>query len=1461
MARRSKYLPTPTSVAGVLVIATMAAPDPYPVTTRTRQRDACEPERMIGGVVSSGSLDAEQGRSDAVGRIFVSYSRSDLDVASEIARTAVETGHDVFFDVDPRSGIPAGTRWTEVIYREIVAADLVLAVCSAGSSRSRWCLVEWAIAQTSGVPIIPIRIDDGPLDSVLATTQAVDCRDGVVDTRVREALESVPVLLGGGVVTPRGRRPFPGLLPLQFDDSSLYFGRERETDQLLRELRQPEFRRRKQIVVVHGGSGTGKSSFVRAGVLANLARDRQQWRIARPLEKYAMPIRELVSALIAIDLVAPADRAEVERALGEREDGPATLAATLRDDLEVRGGAGCRMALVIDQAELLTDGRPESARFLRLVDEVCRLLDGALVTFFVVRSDSFPTLAERIDLDLDRTYTLALTPLNHAALVRVIEGPAKVARIRIDGGLAATMASDASGASLPLLAYTLEAMHGSDDGALTHDSYHRAGGISGAITRQLASLQREMSDEELVGMRLAFGLLVRPNGDSGFLRSTAQWSALTVHAQGAFARLIEGRIIHRDDVDGVDCIELAHESLMEHWQALREWLEENSDFLRWRRSLSEAVVAWERHDRTDDDLLRGRHLTDALGWLESHRDDLVPVEIEMIESSHARRSADEAARERLLLRSEALRLAAVSDGFVKERFGGDPAVALRLAAESMSKLPTLEGDQALRAAMRLAPPVEWERSDDLSRVTTIAVSAKDDLCATGHADGSCRLFDLATGNRLARLQHGSRSDEPSGSEIYREPTTVTAVCFGPADNRVFSAGLDGLVQALDLERGEVTKLDCGAPVEAMDVAPHGRCLAVAAGRSAFLIDLDDYNVLCRVDHDDDVTAVTTSPDGTTLFSAGKDATVRIAPLTGERTILRVSETVNRLACSPSGRRIAAAGDDCMVADVTTGEVVARFDKHYLGVAAVIFCGDDDRVATVDRRRTSRVFDVRSDRPHTVMRCHFWFVQGAALDFSAGSLIAVGFNHGGVYVYDRDSGDELARCYMPNEITSVRFSPNGEYLLIADADGHVRVVRMGSTADLWSFDLGSPVRCVAVATGSDDPAELILVAGATNGQLVLVTPTELRHDPDMKGIRALALDDAGRLLAVGGDEGLCLIFDTQDGELLCVSDHRPHDRTFPEFLVEGNAVRFGSTGATIVFPGMSEQDVRSMVELQVRRARIDGQFVSSISITDRGHRVVSSGRTGQCRIMAPERRREVGELTVGTGKFSECRSAVSPSGRYFATVANSRLRLHVLDRISGSEAPWEVTTQHLSEPMLRFSAYDRFVVLTDIFSTIVHEVSTSRKVFDSRDREMRLVSCAALSRDEGMMAIGDTGGTVTVLDTATWTVQLTLSHDSAVWCVEFSQDGHYIATGTDLRTAHVWSARSGDELSRMWHPNAVVSLALDPWARTLVTGCQDGLVRHWAVESAALRDLALDRATRPLRDDERQRHLLADADSD
>jgi len=159
-----------------------------------------------------------------------------------------------------------------------------------------------------------------------------------------------------GVPGPQGvdgaSMPYPGLRPFSERDSRLFFGREKETASLLGLLE------RQQLVVVHGASGCGKSSLVRAGIVPVFRMD----AMANGKQGHVLIVRPADAGGPLVSLARKLDKEiGLVRECAEGED-PAcemrswsTILTTSQDwaaDISARvADAGATLCIIFDQFE------------------------------------------------------------------------------------------------------------------------------------------------------------------------------------------------------------------------------------------------------------------------------------------------------------------------------------------------------------------------------------------------------------------------------------------------------------------------------------------------------------------------------------------------------------------------------------------------------------------------------------------------------------------------------------------------------------------------------------------------------------------------------------------------------------------------------------------------------------------------------------------------------------------------------------------------------------------------------------------------------------------------------------------------------------------------------------------------------------------------------------------------------
>ena len=402
--------------------------------------------------------------------------------------------------------------------------------------------------------------------------------------------------------------PYLGLMPYDVDDNEGFFGRDRDI-RLSRERLEAE-----GVLAVLGPSGSGKSSLVRAGIVAALRREGQHCDVLTPG-------RHPVGAL-------PPPRT-----------------------------SGKPRPLVVDQAEelfSLCHDQAERERFVQL------LADHAEVAPLVLalRADrmgdvsAHPALAQLVERGL---YVLpAMSPEDLRA---AIEGPARQAGLIVEPGLTDLLVREVENepGALPLLSHALRETWLRREGrTLTVAGYQASGGIRGAVAQSAESLYGELDPDQRRALHDLLLRLVSPGTEGEPVRSRLPRRQVVTHpAQDELVdRLVRSRLVTSDD--GV--VEIAHEALARAWPRLRGWLEDDIEGQRILHHISATAEAWDSLGRPPSELYRGVRLAQALEWQERPHPDLTATEREFLDAgadlaeAEDRAAAEQAKRQSRLIR-------------------------------------------------------------------------------------------------------------------------------------------------------------------------------------------------------------------------------------------------------------------------------------------------------------------------------------------------------------------------------------------------------------------------------------------------------------------------------------------------------------------------------------------------------------------------------------------------------------------------------------------------------------------------------------------------------------------------------------------------------------------------------------------------------------------------------------------
>ncbi|MGW5131203.1 nSTAND1 domain-containing NTPase [Streptomyces sp. NPDC004135] len=448
--------------------------------------------------------------------------------------------------------------------------------------------------------------------------------------------------------------PFRGLARFESEHARYFHGRDDEVGKLVRALET------RPLTVLVGPSGSGKSSLLRAGLLAAVRKRGTPWALRVPEPADGAPpedadawVAEAVTAAwhdAVPDEAARRDRFEAVRAAcAGGEAGRRVLRGRLTAELGPPGAV-----LLLDQFEEYAVASPPGAlRAFRALSALAQAPDpaqgGGLRVVLTARSATLEALtAADTSARLDGAVQF-LAPMTAEALTRAVEEPVRaVAGLRLEEGLARRLVSDAvdEPGCLPLLQFALTRLWEQRKAhTMTHAAYERTGGVVKALAEYANDALRDCLTSTGVpedAARRLFQQLARPDGQGGFTRRAAPIRQLSPE-QAALARALAGRrllvwdVVERPDPSArAGTVQVVHEALLREWERPAAWLHEGADFLEWHERTARDAAEWDGAGRPDGLLPHGARLAQGLQWLAQRPDDLTGTERAYLEAGRRR---------------------------------------------------------------------------------------------------------------------------------------------------------------------------------------------------------------------------------------------------------------------------------------------------------------------------------------------------------------------------------------------------------------------------------------------------------------------------------------------------------------------------------------------------------------------------------------------------------------------------------------------------------------------------------------------------------------------------------------------------------------------------------------------------------------------------------------------------------
>jgi hypothetical protein len=455
-------------------------------------------------------------------------------------------------------------------------------------------------------------------------------------SRIEEALKHIGITISRTWLDC----PFRGLEPFEYKHASVFFGREKEIEDIL-SLLDRRAAKGPACVVVRGPSGSGKSSLVQAGVIAALLRrgthdgdtKRYRWGMLRRRDAKADidPIRERQALAAAL---YDAWRHDEPGGLGRHHRAGETAGAfdaaaflawldTRHLPLDQNASAGVvdRLAWAANTAAQGAIDPPERTRYVFVLDQLEEWFTAPLQPALIEELCTFMArLAERgVWLIATMTNTAAPLLAKHPALAAsfgvegeyvlnqqrgatnleaVIREPAKAAGLRFESGLDAEIfaASNHGGVDvLPLLELLLTELYERRDPAhneLRFSDYREVGGLDGVVSARAEAAFHQCAP---AAQSMMPQLLWRLATAGEFVASHYATES-PIHA--LVAAFSEKRLLVQDQsIHGFISVRAAHDALLRHWsRAVEQRRNDEADIPLWL-DIARESRQWARGER------------------------------------------------------------------------------------------------------------------------------------------------------------------------------------------------------------------------------------------------------------------------------------------------------------------------------------------------------------------------------------------------------------------------------------------------------------------------------------------------------------------------------------------------------------------------------------------------------------------------------------------------------------------------------------------------------------------------------------------------------------------------------------------------------------------------------------------------------------------------------------------------
>lgn len=416
--------------------------------------------------------------------------------------------------------------------------------------------------------------------------------------------------------------PYVGLNSFEYKDSAIFFGRRQlvyETASKL--ITQDDNNHTKKSLIVLGESGSGKSSFIKAGLLPFFCNKNTstQYVVVHP----SMYGGKMYDGLL--DLLNEKIECLKNHPFMEELRKGITNETNFKYLLHALEHHAQKVDLIvyIDQfEELFSDNSITEEERQKVLLLLRGLINMRCITIFMsMRSDFYNrfSLYEEMNQIKQSSEVVDLPVLGPTDITEIVEEPARKACLKweiTDKGLPLNerIIKEASNIKdLPFIEFALSQLYETrtNDDYLTHAAYEQMGGIKGAIINYADKCYTRLSDAEKKVFNDILGFVItESSAHKGiYVRKTSAREDIekTALHKEVIEKMLNARLfVAGKDSQGRSTITITHEILLKSWDVIVSWIEREKEFIASNNHYEQLAQHWINNKKSKKDLIKGR---------------------------------------------------------------------------------------------------------------------------------------------------------------------------------------------------------------------------------------------------------------------------------------------------------------------------------------------------------------------------------------------------------------------------------------------------------------------------------------------------------------------------------------------------------------------------------------------------------------------------------------------------------------------------------------------------------------------------------------------------------------------------------------------------------------------------------------------------------------------------------------